>query len=66
MEAPSIRKSKRLATGKAKVIQPKQPKKKKSLPQLDDVPRKKRKLLDASTALAITTNVSFCFLFFHL
>lgn len=51
-EAPEIRKSKRLARGKAKVIYPRIPKK--DLLKLDEVPRKKRKLLDTSSAAAAT------------
>lgn len=48
-EAPEIRKSKRITRGKAKIICPKNSKKKKDCLKLDDVPRKRKKLLDAST-----------------
>lgn len=54
-EAPEIRKSKRLARGKAKVIYPRIPKK--DLLKLDEVPRKKRKLLDTSSAAAATAEL---------
>lgn len=54
-EAPEIRKSKRLARGKAKVIYPRIPKK--DLLKLDEVPRKKRKLLDTSSAAAATAKL---------
>lgn len=47
-----MRKSKRLAKGKAKVTIPASPKRKKDLPKLDEVPRKRRKLLDASINVA--------------
>lgn len=49
LKAPVVRKSKRLAKGKVKVIHPDNPKRQKDLPKLVEVPRKKRKLLDAST-----------------
>lgn len=52
-EAPMIRKSKQIAKGKGKVIYPMNSKKKKDLPQLDEVTRKRRKLLDSSTAAAV-------------
>lgn len=48
-EASATRKSVRLARGKAKVVLPASPKKNKDFPKLDDVPRKRRKFLDAST-----------------
>lgn len=43
---------KRIAKGKAKVILPIIPKR--NLPKLDEVPRKNRKLLDASSAATTT------------
>lgn len=64
-EAPGIRKSKQIAKGKAKVIYPKNPKKKKKdLPQLDEALIKRRKLLDAPTAATIRDKgiLLFCFL----
>lgn len=61
-EAPEIRKSKRLARGKAKVIHPRIPKK--DLLKLDEVPRKKRKLLDTSSAAAATVRTCSVFFFF--
>lgn len=60
VEAPGIRKSKWIANGKAKVIYSKNSKKKTYLPQLDEVPRKRRKLLDASTVAAVKANVCSC------
>lgn len=60
-EAPEIRKSKRLARGKAKVIHPRIPKK--DLLKLDEVPRKKRKLLDTSSAAAATVRTCSVFFF---
>lgn len=54
-EAPEIRKSKWIARGKAKVIHPRNPKK--DLVKLDEVPRKKRKLLDESNAAAVTVDL---------
>lgn len=63
-EAPVIRKSKRIAKGKGKVIYPMNSKKKKDLPQLDEVTRKRRKLLDSSTAAAIKAKV--CSFFFWI
>lgn len=50
-EAPA-RKSKCLVRGTAKVVVPASPKRK-DLPKLDEVPRKKRKFLDASVAAAV-------------
>lgn len=51
-EAPVVRKSKRLTRGKANVIIPASSKRKKDLPKLDEIPRKRRKFLDASTTAA--------------
>lgn len=50
--APDPRKSNRVASksdrkGKTKVVYPKNPNKKKNLPKIGEVPRKKRKLLDS-------------------
>lgn len=42
-EAFALRKSKRLASSKAEVILPASPKRKKDMPELDKVPRKRRK-----------------------
>lgn len=49
-EAP-VRKSKRLVKGKAKVLVPPSPKRK-ELPKLNEVPRKRRRFLEASTVAA--------------
>lgn len=54
-EAP-VRKSKRLARGKAKFVVPASPKRK-DLPKLDEVPRKRRKFLDVSTTAAVKVNL---------
>lgn len=59
LEAPIMRKSKCLARGKDKVIIPTSPKRRKDLLKLDEVPRKRRKILDASTMEAVKA----CFLF---
>lgn len=56
VEAP-VRKSKRLVRGKAKIVVPTSPKRK-DLPKLDEVPRKKRKFLDASATAAVKVNLS--------
>lgn len=52
-----MRKSKRLARGKTKVIILASSKRKKDLPKLDDVPRKRRKFLVTSTTIAAKVNL---------
>lgn len=52
-----MRKSKCLARGKAKVIIPTSPKRKKDLLKLDEVSRKRRKFLDASTTAVAKVNL---------
>lgn len=67
LEAPEVIKSKRISKGIDKLTYPKKSKKKRDLPQLDDVPRKKRELLEASTTAANKTKVylpSLSFFFF--
>lgn len=68
-EAPELRKSNRVASrkekGKTKVVYPKKPKRKKGLakldlPRLDEVPRRKMKLLEASS-IAASKGILFSF-----
>lgn len=54
-ETLEVRKSRRLVKGKAKVILPSNPKR--VLPKLDEVPRKRRKLLEASSAATATVTI---------
>lgn len=58
-EAPEIRKSKRISMNKAKVVHPKGSKKERDLPRLDDVSRKKRKLLEVLTVGASKAKLCF-------
>lgn len=73
LATPELRKSKRVASkkekGKVMAVYSKEPRKtrgieKLDLPQLDDVPRKKRKLLETSSGAASKAKVGFHFKFY--
>lgn len=54
-ETLATRKTKWIAKGKANVIHPRNPNN--DLPKLEEVPKKRRKLLNASTTAAATANL---------